>query len=154
VLSEDEEEEIRAGLDIDVSLIPASVTPPRRSSDRKTSRGLLLSPGDDKRDLNRKKWVSLNEVCSDGESRISRNSSLLLLQPQQYSLVPTSDDHESTIECQEDTRPLENFGKKVLPSSWLPGFGRKTSSDSNVDNQQSQEMMSFPFKESVIQTNV
>ena len=173
VLSEDEEEETRAGLDVSLldNRIENAVDSKGRRNDRKTSnRDYVVPVFSKKHQVNDKKWLSLNEVFSDSDPRLSRNSSLTVFPNQNTYIALSGQDNDfnlmiepTSVACNSRT-PRIAAKNKLLLSSWFSGFVRKTYSDPNLEQHNetkddvNEKLMKkqppFPVKESVIETNV
>ena len=122
----------------------------------------LCPPMRRRHDVNGKKWISLNEVSSDGESRISRSSSAGLLAVENDATNPRllAIDEQLEQAVTPITYHYGNSGRMPLSfTKWISGLVlRKISSDSNLnftlESNQSLLLHKNPVKEPVIQTNV
>lgn len=89
-----------------------------------------------KHEMGFKKWISLNEIPSDGESRLSHSSSVGLLMPESETVIGPEKGHPIAnhsltpsirYSCDESGRMPLSFTK------WISGLVlRKISSDSNL----------------------
>lgn len=137
-----------------------------QSSPDQNKRPALSHPGPPIRrrhEVHGKKWLSLNEVSSDGESRVSRSSSAGLLGTENDGLA--NPDRLANEESVNQAMPpiLCHYGSSGrMPLSftkWISGLVlRKISSDSNLNVSQDANKRLLPspspIKESVIETTV